>query len=522
MLRYIAGVALFVSASLALTTNEGQCRFAPTFSTKMLLSNASSRDEFMRNVMVWESQFAKVAVNNVTGLTYDGTEIDYTTGEPTSPLHYWTAPSKESIHLMMLAKALDGNAFAQRFVDDGSQRSVEEIVLGHLERKMNTFEKWNREFPGFGGFLPWVDNNASGVVPLPAWENQVPSLDNGEMIWGLYACKVVAFEMQDSRFHAIASRISNYLTLLSQNARIVFYAGDGHIRSVSTIRSATAVPSEANYGMDCDPSTSNCYLDDPYEGELFAVFMDLYSQWPNSTDRESVWIAKRAMLQNVEYLSDDGPITVQRGFWFSAHEQWKYLELPYLTASPINRRVFLNGERARTQDSFKNKIPGLFASVTDVCHSGQQPPDYISAAGIQSIAFEVVTRRDIITPYGAFPTMLADLPTGLAWYHNMLMGTAMQGPLGSTESISTNGTMIAPVVTWDSKITSVVAMVGGVSDIVERGLKKDGTFDRFAYVIDREWSRVFPSLKGENIPFALPSSTIPVDGVPIANFPTCT
>lgn len=399
---------------------------------------------------------------------------------------------------------------------------VDAAILAALEKKMSTFETWNRKYPGFGGFLPWVDNNASGVVPLPAWTNQVPSLDNGEMIWGLYACKVVASESDNEMFHAVAERISNYLALLASTARTVFYDGNGHIRSVATMKSSSATPSPTNYGMNCNPATSNCYLDDPYEGELFAVFMDLYSVWPNETDRESVWIAKRAKLQSVEYFSKLGPITVQRGFWFSSHEQWKYLELPYLTASKINRRVFLNGERARTQHSAEERVPGLYASVTDVCPFGSQPPDYISATGIQSIAFQEVTRRDVITPYGAFPTMLADLPVGLTWYHNMLLGTAMQGPLGSTESININGSMIAPVVTWDSKITSVVAMIGGVSDIVERGMRKDGTFDRFASVIDREWSRVFTQLNGEDIPFATPTSRIPTVGVPIKDFPTCT
>ena len=61
----------------------------------------------------------------------------------------------------------------------------------------------------------------------------------------------------------------------------------------------------------------------------------------------------------------------------------------------INRRVFMNGEKARTWDSSLNSIPGMFASVSDVAKRGEMPPGYISATGIQSIAFEPVQRRDV-------------------------------------------------------------------------------------------------------------------------------
>src|SRR5690606_16156582 len=125
------------------------------------------------------------------------------------------------------------------------------------------------------------------------------------------------------------------------------------------------------YGMNCDGKpTSNCYLDDPYEGEMFTVWLYLYCPI-SQEDRNQLWINKRNKLQSVIYDSPSGPITVQRGWWFSSHEQWKYLELPYLTASPTNRRIFMNGERARTVHSANKKIPGLYASVTDVCPAGR-------------------------------------------------------------------------------------------------------------------------------------------------------
>lgn len=511
-------VALLVALSLVALACAAAppCRFAKSYSTSDLLTSGRRQAAYLRAVMYMEGQFHKVGYNNLTGITYDGTGLDYATGQPASPLHYWTAASKESIHLMMLAKALAGNSYARIFVHPNGHNpaSTDKFILKLLETKMATLEAWVVEYPGFGGFLPWLANRDTGIEPMPDWRNQVPALDNGEMIWALFAVQVAASQRSDSRSILLGHRVREYLEMLAVTAPIIFYEGNGHIRAVATVKNNKAAPTNPNnYGMNCQ---MDCYLDDPYEGELFAVFLDLYS---NISNREDIWVAKRAKLQSVTYDSVSGPITVQRGWWFSSHEQWKYLELPYLTASDINKRVFLNGERARTLHSASMAIPGLYASVTDVCPPGQLPPTYISAAGIQSIAFQPVLRRDVVTPYGAFPTILADMGVGLAWYNLMLNGSSMQGPLGSTEAIDVNATMISPVATWDSKITTVVAMVGGVADLVQAGMIRDGTYARFAEVINREWSKVFPTLQGENIPLALPTVTLPRTSM--GDFVTC-
>jgi len=163
-------------------------------------------------------------------------------------------------------------------------------------------------------------------------------------------------------------------------------------------------------------------------------------------------------------------------------------------------------------------IPGLFASVTDV--QSEKLSDYISATGIPEIAFQPSTTQKVITPYGSFPLFLMNQTIGLIWYDNMLKGPRMQGRFGSTESITVNGSSIAPLTTWDSKITTVLAMVGGISQYTRMGLKQDGTYSRFYDVVQREWSNVFTSLKGENLPLALPSATIPANLNP-PYFPNC-
>eukprot|EP01087_Luapelamoeba_hula_P010238 TRINITY_DN2706_c0_g1_i1.p1 TRINITY_DN2706_c0_g1~~TRINITY_DN2706_c0_g1_i1.p1 ORF type:complete len:330 (+),score=52.71 TRINITY_DN2706_c0_g1_i1:430-1419(+) len=328
------------------------------------------------------------------------------------------------------------------------------------------------------------------------------------MIWSLMA---TALALRNHGYSALATRYDNYLALLRRNIVTVFYAGSGNISAVTTIKDTKAAPYPGNYQF------TSGWLDDPYEGELFAFFMDLYGRWNNTAEREAIWIKKRAKLVRTQYNTPkNGPITVQQGFWFSSHEQWKYMELPYLDV-PINRRVFLNGERARTWNSALLRIPGLFASVTDV-RKGNGPMNYTSALGIQSIASQVVAENTTITPYASFPVILADQAVGLVWYDNMLRGRRMQGRYGSTESAKVDGTEIAPVMTWDSKITTVLAMLGGITDMTRECLKRDNTYERFYTIVEREWTLKFPTLEGEHLPFAHPSRELPQI---LSDFPDC-
>jgi hypothetical protein len=84
-----------------------------------------------------------------------------------------------------------------------------DTVLQVLEKKIASYEQWNQEFPGFGGFIPWVYVNDTGMVPIPpAWSNKVPGLDNGEMIWGIYAV-IQALSLNDSYAGNIILQIDN-------------------------------------------------------------------------------------------------------------------------------------------------------------------------------------------------------------------------------------------------------------------------------------------------------------------------
>jgi hypothetical protein len=264
----------------------------------------------------------------------------------------------------------------------------------------------------------------------------------------------------------------------------------------------------------------------------------LFGGWESEEERNQLWVKKREMFKKVDYTipaTAAAPyagktVTVQEGFWFSTHEQWKALLLPYYTPElDIVRRVFYNAEVVRTFDAHEANSPGLLASINDVTDGSEDIPDYISAAGIPGISFQEIERRDIITPYGSFGLMLHNLTAGLCWYNNMLQGPRMQSKYGSTEAINVNGTEISPITTWDSKITTVLGMLGGVGPVVQKALMLEEdvraaqstppahtnpTADaRGVYVVKREHELLFGTdpLPGEDFPLQLPSTPVPSD-----------
>lgn len=64
----------------------------------------------------------------------------------------------------------------------------------------------------------------------------------------------------------------------------------------------------------------------------------------------------------------------------------------------------------------------------------------------------------------------------------MVLGKKMQNPYGSTESERVDGTAVSSFVSWDSKVTTVAALLGGVSDLVKRKMMKDGIYREFIKV----------------------------------------
>lgn len=63
---------------------------------------------------MWESKFIhQVGVENSSGFTYDGQRVDYDTGELLNGTrHMFSASSKESLHLAIIAKVFENSEHA--------------------------------------------------------------------------------------------------------------------------------------------------------------------------------------------------------------------------------------------------------------------------------------------------------------------------------------------------------------------------------------------------------------------------
>lgn len=265
----------------------------------------------------------------------------------------------------------------------------------------------------------------------------------------------------------------------------------------------------------------NQTLNDPYEGELFTWWLYLFSDL-NTAKKEELWTVKRTQVVATEWHSNTslGDVTVQKGYWFSSHEQWKLLEMPYTDVLLI-KRIFHNAERARTCNSFLNGVPGMYASVNNVTDESGQILGYISNAGVPSISFLPVQELDVITPYSVFPTVLFDRNVGLAWWKNMVDGKGMQNLYGSTESERVDGAGISSFVSWDSKVTTVAAILGGVTDLVRDKMKEDGIYDTFVEVSQREYTLAFGDrLEGEDVELCLPNVGVPDTGK-VVDYESC-
>jgi hypothetical protein len=255
----------------------------------------------------------------------------------------------------MLTLALAGNRRARIFFHSSSCPSSQSYadcmlkfnwvntkneIIKILKRKIATYNNFNEKYPGFGGQIPWVLVNDTGFVPDAPWVKRTPGLDNGQLLWSIYALLHIMEQDKAPEVQRLHKSYTEYFELMKRSSSIIFYEGDGKIRTVTVIKDVQAQPTPENYASEF-PCGHPCFLDDPYEGELLAFFMDLFTNIP---DKDSIWMRKRAKLVASTYPSQEGPITAPRGHWFSAHEQWKYLYLPY-SDFPTLKRLFVNSEK---------------------------------------------------------------------------------------------------------------------------------------------------------------------------------
>jgi len=518
--RGLLNSKLDLNASLPLTQlpDLSHCRFATSYSADDLIGNEDTQNAYIASVLKWDGKFASPgAALTHTGLTIDHINLD-ANGVLTDK-GWYTAPSKESLHMSMLALILDQTPLAYHWLAD-SQEEAESVAIGRLGQIIQAYEDFNEVCPACGGFIPWLpvsDDAGFGTVK----KFKMPSLDNGQMAWGMVSI-VEALEGAKERHAeaaALQDRFQTHVNIMKGAVVTIFQNSKGKVASMAKAIDPQAEIEPSDYKM-------KGALQDPFEGELMLMFIHLMTEGnerPSAGNLKKMWKKHNKGNQKGQWTSKDGsvgPITVQKGWRFSAHEAWKYLVLPYLEDETV-LRLFRNQERARTWEARSTDIPGMKAA----CYGTNNW--YVDRLGVKEISFgfddQVIESDKMVTPYSAFPLIMAEKGHGLAWHRAMLARPHMQNQYGSTEAGRQNNDNpeVAMKCTWDTKVTTDVALVGGTHALLERYLRRTNRWQSF---VDRvaENHKKFKNLQGEDLPFAPPPEPESEVTNGAADFSSCT
>lgn len=100
-------------------------------------------------------------------MSYDGHRLDFVTGLPEKDgIQFWSASSKEALHLHMLTLALEGNERALLFMHAANctqnsveyckrtidRSKIEEQIIHILTTKIHKYEIFNQKYPGVRKF----------------------------------------------------------------------------------------------------------------------------------------------------------------------------------------------------------------------------------------------------------------------------------------------------------------------------------------------------------------------------------
>lgn len=160
-------------------SGHSQCRFAPLYTASDIQSNPWP---FLDDVLYWEGQFhaPNISYNAENGMSYDGSYLEIDTGLRNASLPKpFSAASKEAMQIMLYAKVISGDWKAEKYINFQHPEKSKAAVAEIMEKKLETYLKFNETYPGFGGWLPWFLADEKEIKPTADWENRIPALDNG-------------------------------------------------------------------------------------------------------------------------------------------------------------------------------------------------------------------------------------------------------------------------------------------------------------------------------------------------------
>ncbi len=470
-------------------------RFAERYQPKELLESPERADAFVRDYFEHEKDFFREARDPSSGLTVDGVALDPVSGEMTD-VRFWSAPSKECLDMGLLVKALGGR---------------EELCTGAdaariLGQKMDAYERFDRQQPGYGGFLPWF-YGGTDLHATPDWHGDAPGLDNGEWLWTMLAAEKA---LRDSGHPELAERYGRYNEKLRENVVKMFFDADA-CKVRGDVHISDPYSADATYSTNHGVPGRADYLTGEHgvhEGMMLVLYLTLLGKGLPEGASERIWDGIK--MQRIEHPHG----TTWQGFWGSAHESWAYLFLP-LRDMEGYRDLFRIREEIRTNNAVDHAYPGFATSANKPGEEG-----YIDGAGIEGIGSQAIRNNHTYAIYGAFPLLLecagkAGPNVGLLWLHNMLLGPRMQGPAGAGEAGTNDGTAASYVKTVDGSFPNLLAMQGGLEVEMASVLREKGVYDRFRAIMQHEYDETFADAPlREPGGFAFPATPIPQGHLP--------
>ena len=494
---------LSTTTSFAVNINEVTQPLAP--------EQVIQDNNYINALLLKESNFFTlgIAINDSTYLTQDGIFLNSISLQPIGKASPFSAASKESLHLNLLAKVVLNDGRAQQLLFGGDVGNAVTNALNILEKKVTTYEQFDAVYPAFGGFLPWFisEDRGNGVsmYPLSGWEDRMPALDNGQLAWSIF---VVYHSLYKMGYDSIARRYEQRFLKMAANAKTLFFDTQRNVISgISQFTDSSGDPNSSLPPEQLIYIKDSYALTDPFEGELMAMFMTLFSLDLSETQKQQLWANKFVNTRN--YVATTGAtLTVIEGWAFSSHEQWKFLVLPYLDYK-ITRDLFLNGEKVRADYSNQKQYRGFFASVNTPANT------YESLLGIQAVASEIGVKNTTTAPYAAFPMLLADhnqqTNTGLKWLQNILAYDEMLSEYGALESYDSSTFTVTPLLTWDGKALTSLAIMGGVIDETREFMIDEGVYLEFMHLVDTQYQVFSGEISGIDSLIAVPLDTpVPV------------
>ncbi|MDQ7827094.1 MAG: hypothetical protein RDV48_30130 [Candidatus Eremiobacteraeota bacterium] len=452
-------------------------RFAPRYSIDEVMNNAEKAEAFTKDYLMAEAPYFAIARDPESGLSFDGIKLDMKTGKPLE-VRNWSAPSKECLDIGLCIKALAGDPKVSLVVSKDDPSKAPELAADILRKKMDSYEKFNKENPGYGGFVPWF-KSGKDMTPTPDWESQVPGLDNGEWIWTLLDAEQA---LRDKGMTDLADRYGRYNDLLRSNVVKMFYDPDkglvrGDIKVVD--------PKSADSAYELAPGKCN-YLDGIHEGHMLLLYVALFGKGLPEGAEQKIWDSYKLKKVDTKWG------TTWQAWAGSSHESWAHLFLPTRDLEPF-KKLFRIREEIRSQNAAERHYPGFASSTNEPGGNG-----YYSACGIEGIGTLEPEHNNVFAIYGVFP-MLQEFSDreqvtgnyGLAWLLNMLKCQKMQGPLGGGESATNDGKLISPMKTIDGSFPNILAMSGGLAKETAAMLERHGLYDRFMGIEEKKLKEAF-------------------------------